>query len=204
MKTYKIKIWELSLAIGVFCAIIFGLWAQDTQDELSEQLVRLHVVANSDSEADQTLKLKVRDRTLNAAAPLLESADSAEAAAAILAENLRYLEMVAGEEIAKNGYDYPVRATVAEEDFPTRDYDGFSLPAGRYEALRLTIGDGAGRNWWCVVLPPLCDAASRGSIAGAGLSDRGVALISDGGKTKVKFKCVELWSKFRQKFSKKT
>lgn len=122
--------------------------------------MRLHVLANSDTEEDQALKLLVRDAVLERATEILEqSADRAEAEIR-LRESLPELEAIAEETVRATGYDYAVTAELEDTAFPTKEYDGFSLPAGEYLALRILIGEGVGQNWWCVVFPPLCTAAS--------------------------------------------
>ena len=124
------------------CGVDLGAGSLSTQRELADRVVRLHVLANSDSEEDQALKLTVRDRILEVAEPVLEvSADREEARAALEAA-LPQLEQTAEETIAAAGYDYAVTASLEETEFPTREYDGFSLPAGEYLALRVVIGAG--------------------------------------------------------------
>ncbi len=194
---------EIALLIGLAAALTWGAWSLSTQRELADRVVRLHVLANSDSEEDQALKLTVRDRILEVAEPVLEvSADQEEARAALEAA-LPQLEQTAEETIAAAGYDYAVTASLEETEFPTREYDGFSLPAGEYLALRVVIGAGEGQNWWCVVFPPLCAAASEDVPAvavAAGLSEDQVSLITEADQGYVlKFKAVELWSALRQK-----
>ena len=193
----NIRIWELALGLGVLCALILGAWAREAQSSLSEKIVRLHVVANSDAEDDQELKQRVRDAVLEAARPLMANAAGADAAALALEAELPYLQQVAQAEAERSGYDYQVAATLAQAYFPTREYDDFSLPAGRYQALRVTIGDGAGKNWWCVVFPPLCDASAP-AAAQTSLSTADAALIADKDGVTIKFRCVELWEKFRK------
>lgn len=202
----QLKVWEIALAVGVLCALLSGVWAQTAQASVSDKLVRLHVVANSDSEADQALKLQVRDRVLSEANTLLESSATngvdAVGALDVLEANLPLLQQVAQREILRQGYDYPVRVLLQEETFPTREYDGFSLPAGQYQALRVVIGTGAGQNWWCVVFPPLCTAAVQGDFVTAareaGLTDTDIALIAEEESVQLKFRCVELWETLRQ------
>jgi stage II sporulation protein R len=194
----KLKTLEISLIIGVLCAIGFGAWAEAAQENLSEKLVRLHVVANSDGERDQELKLKVRDKILEAAAPLLQGTQSADEAAAVLNSCLPFLEEQARLELAALGHDMPVRAELAREDFPTRYYEDFGLPAGNYQALRVTIGEGEGQNWWCVVFPPLCGSGNAAEAArAAGLTDGEARLIAEGNGVKIKFKSIEIWQKIR-------
>lgn len=199
----KIKIWEVSLLVGLICAFAIGAWAQKSQKELSDKLLRLHVVANSDSDEDQALKLATRDMILEMSEPLISGAKDVNEAADVLIENLPEIIERAQEEVHALGYDYDVRAEIKDEDFPTRDYEGFSLPAGTYRALRVTIGEGGGRNWWCVVFPPLCGQYSDFTDAAkqAGLNDDEIALIADSDGVKIKFKCIEIFEKVKKFFS---
>ena len=199
----KLRQLEIALLIGVAAALIWGAGSLGTQRELADRVVRLHVLANSDSEADQALKLKVRDQILKVAEPVLEDSSDREEARAALSAALPELEQAAEETIAAAGYDYSVTARLEETSFPTREYDGFALPAGEYLALRVVIGAGAGQNWWCVVFPPLCAAASADvpTVAvAAGLSEDQVSLITEADQGyQLKFKAVEWWSTLRQK-----
>ena len=147
---------ELTLMIVAALALTSGAVALHTQSQLAEKVVRLHVLANSDSEEDQALKLKVRDAVLEQATETLRGADSQAEASRRLTDILPELEETARAVITANGYDYGVRAELAETSFPTKEYDGFALPAGEYLALRVLIGEAAGQNWWCVLYPSLC------------------------------------------------
>ena len=153
---------ELTLMIVAALALTSGAVALHTQSQLAEKVVRLHVLANSDSEEDQALKLKVRDAVLEQATETLRGADSQAEASRRLTDILPELEETARAVITANGYDYGVRAELAETSFPTKEYDGFALPAGDYTALRIVIGEGEGQNWWCVLYPGLCRAACGG------------------------------------------
>ena len=148
--------WRRVLALFFAFLVCTALWAEATQAQLAEKVIRLHVLANSDSQADQTLKLQVRDKILAQTASLLSGQESAAQAAAILQDNLDALAQTAAQEIAARGYHYPVKVCLEETWFPTRQYENVSLPAGNYQALRVLIGEGAGKNWWCVLYPPLC------------------------------------------------
>ncbi|MBU5676096.1 stage II sporulation protein R [Alkaliphilus sp. MSJ-5] len=121
-----------------------------------ENLIRFHVLANSDSPEDQELKLKVRDKVIDAMAEDLEKSKDVNETREILAANLRKIEEVAKEEIERNGEKYDVRASLGEHKFPTKRYGNVVFPAGIYEALRIEIGKAKGQNWWCVMFPPLC------------------------------------------------
>jgi len=193
----KLKLLEIVLLLFLAAFLATGAVALQTGQELSDKVVRLHVLANSDSEEDQALKLKVRDRILAYAEPLLASAGDRREAEALLRGQVLELERVAAGEIQANGYDYSVTIELEDTVFPTREYEGFTLPAGKYLALRAIIGAGEGRNWWCVVFPPLCAAASAEvpeTALAAGLSSAQVGLITEEDQGYVlKSKLVEFW-----------
>ncbi len=165
-------------------------------------MIRLHVIANSDTPEDQELKLQVRDRVLTMATELLESSGDMTEATEKLTEALPDIEMAAGEEIRAQGYPYKVSARLEQTEFPTKQYDGFSLPSGRYLALRLIIGEGAGRNWWCVVYPPLCTTAATDlaeTAIAAGMGEEDLQLMTEENTGyELKFRSLELWENFRQ------
>lgn len=201
MRTYARK-WrpiEVALLLALAVVLLLGAASLHRQDGLQEKIVRLHVIANSDSERDQAMKMDVRDAVLARAETILQQAsDRAEALERLNAE-LPVLEQVAFDAC---GGAYPVRAALEMAEFPLKEYDGFALPAGEYMALRVIIGEGAGRNWWCVVYPPLCTASCtelEDTALHAGMDDRDVQLITeaDGGYT-LKFRAVELWECLRQ------
>lgn len=194
----KLHLWEAALLLAFGLTLTAGVWASASESALAGQVIRLHVVAHSDSEEDQALKLLVRDAVLEKAAPLLEGADGRAAAERALAPRLDELARAGAEVLAAEGCGDAVTVALADQWFPTKAYDGFSLPAGRYRALRVTIGEGAGHNWWCVVFPPLCLGSvteqSVETVAGEALSEDQVALITgqDGGYV-LKFRIIEWW-----------
>ena len=193
---------ELALLLGLCAAMLWGAWSMQRQDALAQKMIRLHVIANSDSDADQALKLEVRDKVLDFTTTVLQRSADMEDAQVRLRAELTRIETIAQREIAAQGYDYPVTAQLASAEFPLKEYDGFSLPAGEYMALRLVIGEGEGRNWWCVVYPPLCTAAAADmpqTAIQAGLTDDDVSLITgeDTGYV-LRFRSVELWEQLRQ------
>lgn len=203
----RLKTAEIALFIGFALFLASGALALQTGDQLAEKVVRLHVLANSDSEEDQTLKLHVRDVILQRATELLEQSAGRREAEALLREHLPELEELAAGEIHAQGYDYAVSVRLENTAFPTREYDGFTLPAGNYLALRAVIGAGAGKNWWCVVFPPLCTAVSGGAAdlsetaLAAGLTEEQVALITEDGQGYIlKSKAVEWWQQLRAAF----
>ncbi len=156
--------------IGLFCC----LTAFVDRRTLDEQLVRLHVVGASNSEEDQAEKLQVRDAVLNVVQEAMEAMPDAAQARAFLADRLEELEQAANAVLEQAGSPNRARVSLEKEAFPTREYDSFTLPAGVYEALRVTIGPGEGKNWWCVVFPSLCMAQDQqefsDAAAGAGFS----------------------------------
>ena len=197
----RLKLIEIALLIGLAVFLASGGLALRAQSQLAERVVRLHVLANSDGQEDQALKLLVRDRVLARATELLTQARDRTEAEALLRAELPELEALAVRELRANGCAYPVTAELADTEFPTREYDGFTLPAGEYLALRVVIGEGAGRNWWCVVFPPLCTAASAdvpAAALAAGLTEEQVGLITEEDRGYVlKFKAVEWWEELR-------
>ena len=170
-------------------------YLQTQQRQLAEKLVRLHVVANSDSPSDQAIKLRVRDAVLAAAEPVLGSADDPDQA---LAAELPALECAAAEMLRALGREESVSVTLQNERFPTRDYETFSLPAGVYRTLRVTIGAGEGHNWWCVVFPPLCVSATEQNRALDAMSEPERALITEANGYELRFRIVELWGELME------
>lgn len=169
---------KLGKRIG-FCFFLAALvWVGtliSDRQRLNDELVRLHVVAASDSEADQELKLRVRDAVLESLTAAMENVADADAAKAYIQSVLPEVEAVANEVLRAAGCDETAVASFAREMFDTRAYDTFTLPAGIYDALRITIGDGEGENWWCVVFPTFCLGATTENFAdiaaGAGFPD---------------------------------
>ena len=160
--------------------------------EIRSEVVRLHVLANSDSDEDQALKLRVRVAVLAAADGMLDGVDSTDAALQTMQTQLPRLRAAAQECVVQNGYDYPVSVEVCEMYFTTRTYDAGTLPAGRYNALRVTIGEGAGHNWWCVVYPPLClSAAGRPAQLEDVLDEEACEAVEHAERYEVRFKVVE-------------
>ena len=136
----KLKTWELALMLGVLMAVVAGGWLGQEQRELADSVIRFHVIANSDSEADQALKLAVRDRVLEEAQDLYPEDATLEEAQAALEGHLNTLAAAGRTVVEDEGYDYPVTAQLTDCWFPTKEYAGCALPAGSYTALRVTIG----------------------------------------------------------------
>lgn len=179
-----------------------GFLLSREQQTLSEKLVRLHVVANSDSAGDQSLKLKVRDAVLEQTQQILAGAEDPKAA---LEQSLGRIETAANQCLNQLGSDEQAIVTMRKEVFPTREYETFSLPAGTYTSLRVTIGEGSGHNWWCVVFPSICMSASmeefEEAAQTAGMTDGEIKLITEESDGYVlKFKSMELLQKVKDWF----
>ena len=138
-------------------------WPADEEGMINEYegIIRFHVIANSDSDEDQNLKFKVRNRVLAKVQNALEGSSSASRTRAYIEENLEEIEACALQCVRAEGYDYNVKARIGVTAIPAKQYDDVYFPAGSYEALTITIGEGKGRNWWCVVFPPLCLVDAR-------------------------------------------
>lgn len=204
MTSNKLHLWESALLIAFAVTLVIGGYASASRSALAEQVLRLHVVANSDSAEDQTVKLQVRDAVLAQAEPLLEGVEDSRSAERILTPHLAELEQTAAEVLSAQGFEDAVAVSITEQWFPTKEYESFALPAGQYRALKVVIGEGKGQNWWCVVFPPLCFAAVTEEVvaaaAEAGLSEEQVALITGQDEGYVlKFKIIEWWELLLEK-----
>ncbi len=169
----------------ILLTIIFlgGLWwSEQQQSPLRDSVLRLHVIANSDSLTDQALKMEVKDQIVKTMQNDFGAAQSQQEARQLAVQNKAVLEEAARQVISDYGYSYPVQVEVGEYDFPTKTYGNFVLPQGSYEAVRVVIGAGQGQNWWCVLFPPLCLVSS---------SDQGLSLGS-APEAEVSLKCLEL------------
>ncbi len=188
------------LLIFTFCVLgltmILSMLPIHGESDLYKSVVRLHVLANSDSEEDQALKLKVRDSILDESERLLADCKDQLQAKKVIEENLEKFERVAKQRIINEGFEYDVKVLIGNEEYPTRNYESCSFPAGEYLSLRVLIGDAEGQNWWCVLFPPMClSAASNGNEAFAqvGLTGEQYNVIteSENPKYKVRFKILE-------------
>lgn len=182
---------EIALLIGLIAATFFTsvqTFANQVE-ELREGMLRLHILANSDQEEDQRLKLAVRDAVLLGTEDLFTACGSKEEVIRQAGENLELIRSIAQEEVIRQGCGYPVRAEVVNMFFDTRQYGDITVAAGRYDAVRITIGEGQGKNWWCVLFPPMCvPAATAESVP----LERQIADIGQPPQYKAKFAVVEM------------
>ena len=198
----RLKTWEMALLLGVAIALFATSWASCRQQELETRVVRLHVLANSDSAQDQALKLDVRDAVLAQASMYLTHCHSTQQAKEVLSQHLQLLADTAAQTIAQKGYDYAVKVSLERTYFPTKVYADFSLPAGEYQGLRVEIGRAEGHNWWCVVFPPLCfSSVSEQSETAlrSRLTEDDLALLTGEDQGYVfRFQCLEWFGQLKQ------
>lgn len=191
----------LFLAYTFVCAFSY---AENVSTDIANSVFRLHVLANSDSEEDQNLKLKVRDNLLKYMNEICSDCTSKDEAISKVYEYQDNFKQIALDTIHEEGYSYDVKINIGNFEFPTKDYGDISLPAGFYDALRVEIGEAKGKNWWCVMFPPLCfvDVSSgvvpdeSKELLEDNLSDEEFALVSkdDDLKVKFKFKLLEFFT----------
>lgn len=183
-------------ALVVLLAAVMPLLPLQGEEQIYDNAIRLHVIANSDSEEDQELKLLVRDRILAVIDCELDDCTSRYEAEEKIREIEDILLAEAIEEVNRNGYGYPVRVILENEYYPTREYEGVNMPAGTYLSLRVMLGDATGQNWWCVLYPPLCldAAAPKKTLSEAGFTPSQIRILTEGEnpKYKLKFKFLEL------------
>ena len=190
---------ESALCIGLAAAILFAAAGIQMQTALADKMLRLHVIANSDSAEDQALKLKVRDSVLAEVERLTADAGDVGTARQAVESELDVIRQAAEETVLAEGYAYDVRLSLGETDFPTKEYEGFALPAGRYDALRVIIGEGEGQNWWCVLFPPFCTtAAFEEEAIAAGLDEEEIRLMSSDGEYELRFRLIEWIAHLRE------
>lgn len=193
----------LGLVISIAAATLSGYSVFSQQcDDIRGRVLRLHILANSDSAADQHLKLNVRDKILEQSDEIFGNAKSKEEAEANARERLPEIIKIAKDEVTREGYSYDVNAQLVNMYFTTRTYGDVTLPAGYYDAVRITIGKAQGHNWWCVLFPSLClPAAQTNEIDELNSvlppNEVGIVRAPEGKEVVIKFKIVELCEQFK-------
>lgn len=185
----RLRRWEGAALTALCLCLLTAVAAQRRSASVSRSLIRLHVLAVDDSAAEQAVKLSVRDAVLDYLAPRLRGAESAAEAEAVLERELAAICDVARSRAGERS----VTVTLAYERYPTRDYEGFTLPAGRYRSLRIVLGEGKGHNWWCVVFPPVCLAAVQREALRPAMNPEDYALLTREEGWELRFRSVELW-----------
>ncbi len=192
---------EISVIIGLIVSIIVSTVSFGYEcEKIRNDVIRLHVIANSDSEADQRVKLKVRDALLECGKEMFSGNVDVNNAEEKLNLYKKTLIETADKVLAENGMEYKSDISLKEEYFTTRQYEEFTMPAGEYLALKVILGEGSGKNWWCVMFPPLClPAASENKDLNVVFSENGADIVGNSNKYVIKFKIVELFEEIKQK-----
>ena len=182
--------------IALFCACFMLLTAIDaliprSESKVFDNVIRLHVLADDNSAAAQSIKLKVRDAILNECGDIFSGSDNIITAEANLSENMAKIEEISNRVLLENGVTYKASAELGNEDYPTREYEGFSLPAGNYKSLRIKLGKATGNNWWCILFPPLCTKASN-DLSSSGINEKDTEVFTKP-KYKFRFKLLEFF-----------
>ncbi len=170
-----------------------------TSEDISEEVFRLHILANSDSAEDQQLKLKVRDEILKKGESVFASSESLEETIELCKENIGLFKETAERCLKENGSNYDVKVYVDKEYFNTREYDKITLPSGIYNALKIEIGQGKGHNWWCVMFPAICLSSVTDDELNKYLTEDEQKLVNSDSKYEVRFKIVEIYEKVKSK-----
>lgn len=195
----KIKI---SFIVALFASIVFSVISfSETSEEIRKSFIRLHVIANSDTSVDQNLKLAVRDFLLAEGDEIFDGTVNIENAKSMIIPRLKVLNESVNMYVRSRGFDYEVKVELKEEYFTTRTYNKVTLPAGKYLALKVVIGEGKGKNWWCVMFPPMCiSAADEETVLKNNISGKEFDLVNRNPKYEVRFKIIELIEDIKFKF----
>ena len=196
------------ISIFTVCSYLIRVKSNNLQGDVASKIIRFHVIANSNSEYDQNLKLKVRDEVLKYMIPKLKDCKNIDDSRKVIKENNESILNVANKVIKEQGYDYEVKGSLSQVNFPIKSYGNITLPQGTYEAYRIIIGNGKGQNWWCVMFPPLCFVdITKGQVSYKKVSDEmkkvltpeeydminnNTLNINNKDNIKVKFKILEL------------
>ena len=205
-------IFILTILVFIYIALLSFNYSKAISSNLSDSVFRLHIIANSDSSADQELKLKVRDKIIEYMNTLTSNSSDKKDVISMVNNHLDSFKEIALNTIKGNGYNYDVNIEIGNFHFPTKSYGDISFPAGNYDALKIEIGDAIGQNWWCVLFPPLCFVNSSTGVVPddskntlkENINSESYEIISEGNKSnntsdiKIKFKIIEFFNNFRK------
>ncbi len=193
------KIFNISLCFGLISAVFLSLASFNVScEDLRKNVLRLHIIANSDSLEDQSLKLKIRDEILNKSQDLFENVSDIETAINIANKKTKDFCDIANDVIRENGYDYSVTAQIGDSYFETREYEDFTLPAGFYKSLIVKVGKAEGKNWWCVIFPEICiPAAAKGDLTDT-VSQSSAKIAKENERYIMRFKAVEFYERIKK------
>lgn len=204
-------IFILTILVFIYIALLSFNYSKAISSNLSDSVFRLHIIANSDSSADQELKLKVRDKIIEYMNTLTSNSSDKKDVISMVNNHLDSFKEIALNTIKENGYNYDLNIEIGNFHFPTKSYGDISFPAGNYDALKIEIGDAIGQNWWCVLFPPLCFVNSSTGVVPAdskntlkeNINSESYEIISEGNNSndntsdiKIKFKIIEFFNNF--------
>ena len=194
------KALEWAIIFGFVCSVFCSFASFDAScEELRHNVLRLHIVANSDSKEDQELKLKIRDEILKESQSLFETDTDLNSAINTARTNLKAYEDIANRVIAQNSLSYKATASIGKAFFDTRVYESFTLPSGNYDSLIINLGESKGKNWWCVIFPSVCLPTEKNAALSQSVGEKGCEIAENSDKFVIKFKTVELYEKLKKK-----
>ncbi|MGN0450564.1 MAG: stage II sporulation protein R [Acutalibacteraceae bacterium] len=198
-KLFSRRAAELSVLLGLLCAIFASLAHFEAAcDDLRQNVLRLHIIANSDNEADQAVKLLVRDKILEQSADIFKGETALHKAEEKAGERLKDFCETAERVLAENGFSYGATAEIGESYFETREYDDFTLPAGNYRSLIIRLGKAKGKNWWCVVFPAVCIPAARDANLSDSTASASAQIAESPERYVMRFKTVEIYEDLKK------
>ncbi len=193
---------EKGVLIGLICAVILSFSGFDSAcDNLRQNVLRLHILANSDTSEDQEIKLKIRDEILNNT-DIFEECTDLNSALLAAEENTEEIEKTAKRVLEQNGFNYGVSVEIGDSYFKTREYDDFTLPAGNYKSLIVKLGKAEGKNWWCVLFPAVCVPTATKHSLSESASQRGTEIAENSEEYVMRFKAVEWYEEIKRKLNK--
>ena len=196
----KLKKITISLTVGLILSVFWTLASfASSVEEIEDNVLRLHIIANSDSKVDQALKIKVRDAVLDAGFADFEQSQNLDEAIARATELLPVFNEAAKNVISKEGFNYDVKVTIEDSYFNTRVYDDFSLPAGTYKALKIVIGKGKGKNWWCVMFPSVCISSCKDHDISDAVGDKSTKICKNSNEYEIRFKIFDWYESIKNK-----
>ncbi len=198
----KLKAIDITVFLTLIVCIIATVVFENQCKGIRKEVLRLHVIANSDENYDQELKLKVRDALLISGEKVFSGSEDIISAENKIADKHDILQHTAEETIENLGFDYDVKIELARSYFPTKTYGELTLPAGYYKAVKVIIGEGKGKNWWCIMFPPLCLPAvtDNKEVIGDFLTDKEMKIVTSDPKIEVRFWLVEKYYELKNKF----
>ena len=190
---------EIGVLFGLVCAVALSFSRFEARcEELRNGVLRLHIIANSDSKEDQNLKLAVRDEILQNGVDIFKNCDTVDDAILTADSNIDKINQIVEKVIKEKGFDYGAKVSVGDKYFDTREYDEFTLPAGTYKSLIVDLGEAKGKNWWCVVFPCVCVPTASDSSLTDSVSYDAANMAKNAPKYEIKFKSIEIYEQFKK------